>query len=447
MSSAQTVSDQVMVLAGEFDLTSPFLRQPKVVWESGPWGPAPRWLSTPDIAVIETLSRRHLQLPADRRLTVTFFSEGAFNKLYSVSLSDRGDGLGSPQYIFRATSPVEPFYKTASEVATLSYIREHTSVPVPRVIASSSTAENELGCEWILMERVAGVALADVWSNMDLEAKSRETRVIAGFLRQLRDIQRPFTAIGNLYFREDIDTSNAAVRVVPVEDEKYALGPIVTPYMFAGGRKLRVPRDLGPYSNDAEYIVALVATELEDMKLLQSLDAHSHADFDEDIAEDAEDIIEVLNELRTISTELFPSHPCHFTLRHHDLSLVNILVDPETHEVTGIVDWECVGTRPRWEDAYPVFLLGPEVEGEVEPLAPGDTDEFRVERWESWEKMKLRPVFDRELGEVRHEHDAKDEVRRGFRMQLNWVEISQRMVKKWMEEYVERHIQMRPELG
>ena len=391
--------------------------------------------------MVNTLSRKHLRLPAGCDLAAAFFSEGAFNKLYTVAVSDGGDSLGSPEYIFRATSPVEPFYKTASEVATLSYIREHTSIPVPRVIAHSFTAENELGCEWILMERVPGVALTSIWSDIDLETKGRETKVIAGFVRQLREIQRPFAAIGNLYFREHIDTSNATVRVVPTDDEKYVLGPVVTPYMFVGGRKLRVPRDLGPYPDDAEYIAALTATELEEMKLLQSAGARSRDDFDEDLAEDAEDIVEVLNELQPISTALFPSRIRNFRLHHHDLSLANILVDPATHEISGIVDWECVGTRPQWEDTHPQFLLGPEIEEEVEPLAPGDRNKLAVERWENREKMKLRPVFDRELGEARYEHVEGDKIRREFREQLDWVDVSQRRVKDWMGRYLERHKQ------
>ena len=57
---------------------------------------------------------------------------------------------------------------------------------------------------------------------------------------------------------------NAAVRVLCMEDETYVLGPLTTPYMFVGGRKLRVPSDLRLYSNDAEYIVALAASEQED---------------------------------------------------------------------------------------------------------------------------------------------------------------------------------------
>ena len=85
-----------------------------------------------------------------------------------------------------------------SKVVTLSYIPKHTSVPVSRAIASGPTAENELGCEWILMEKVPGVALVGAWSDMNLE-----TKVIAGFLRRLRRIQP--NAIGNLYFREDVE--------------------------------------------------------------------------------------------------------------------------------------------------------------------------------------------------------------------------------------------------
>ena len=287
------------------------------------------------------------------------------------------------------------------------------------------------------MEKIPGVALADVWRDIDLETKSRVTRSIVGYVRQLRDLRRRFTGIGTLYFREEIDTFNAAVRVLCTEDEKYVLGPLTTPYMFAGGRKLRVPRDLGPYSNDAEYITALAASEREDMKLLLLPDAHLYSDFDKDLAEDAEEIIQVLDELKPILSVLFPSHPRNFALHHRDLSLRNILVDPATHQITGIVDWECVGTRPHWEDTYPQFLLGPEIT-EAEPLDPGETDPVRVEHWEHWEKTNLRLVFDKELGQARHDEDGRDETRREFRQQLDIVEISQKMVLNWIKEYGER---------
>jgi hypothetical protein len=109
---------------------------------------------------------------------------------------------------------------------------------------------------------------------------------------------------------------------------------------------LRVPRDLGPYSNDAEYIIALVASEREDMKLLLSPDAHSRSDFDKDLAEDAEEIIQALDELQPILSVLFPSQPRNFALHHRDLSLSNILVDPQH-------------TRLRESSTGNVSVLGP----------------------------------------------------------------------------------------
>ena len=84
----------------------------------------------------------------------------------------------------------------------------------------------------------------------------------------------------------------------------------------------------------------------------------------------------MLNALQSISTESFPSCPCHFTLSHHDLPL-----DPVMHEVTGIVDWECGGARPRWGGTYPVFLFGSKIEG---GLVLGDTDERTADHWENW---------------------------------------------------------------
>jgi hypothetical protein len=108
---------------------------------------------------------------------------------------------------------------------------------------------------------------------------------------------------------------------------------------------------------------------------------------------------------------------------------------------------ECVGTRPHWEGTYPQFLLGPEITEEVEPLAPGDTDECRVERWENWEKMKLRLVFDRELGEPRHDDDGRDKIRREFRRQLDIVGVSPRMAQNWVKASGERCTNVLSELS
>jgi len=386
----------------------------------------------PDISIIESLSRRHLQIPTEQHLNVTFLAEGAFNKLYAISTSDGSAVECQLPHLFRVTLPVEPFYKTAGEVATLSYIREHTSVPVPQVIAHNPTADNELGFEWILMERIPGVSMKSLWREMDMETKDRETRVVARYVKQLYD-HCSFDAIGSLYFHEDLLDRDA--HAVPIMDGEFVIGPIVTAFMFAGGRKIQLPRNLGPYSNDGDYMAALADAEVEYMKFLQTPEARTYPDFDEDLAEEAPEIIEALGELQEVRKSLFPSRTRYsrrpFALTHHDLSLSNILVDPVTLKVTGIVDWECTGTRSFWEERYPVFLEGREIEEKPEPLSPGDEDEVRVEYWEDWEKTVLRRSWDEEFGIIDRGDDVADKMRLEWRRQLDWLELSTREVFYW----------------
>ena len=47
-----------------------------------------------------------------------------------------------------------PRLKTESEVATMEYIRTHTSIPVPTVYFYDSNPYNRLGGEYIIMSKV-----------------------------------------------------------------------------------------------------------------------------------------------------------------------------------------------------------------------------------------------------------------------------------------------------
>jgi ABC-type antimicrobial peptide transport system permease subunit len=46
-------------------------------------------------------------------------------------------------------------------------------VPVPKVLAWSSNAENEVGAEYIIMEKVQGIQLKEVWDVMPSTQKCR----------------------------------------------------------------------------------------------------------------------------------------------------------------------------------------------------------------------------------------------------------------------------------
>lgn len=100
--------------------------------------------------------------------------------------------------------------KVAMEVAAMTLIRDKTTIPVPKVQAWGSAANNPLGLgPFIMMDFVDGVSLSDVLQDPNAECPSRVTRAdisnsdvdviyrqMAGFLLQL--FQLDFDHIGSL---------------------------------------------------------------------------------------------------------------------------------------------------------------------------------------------------------------------------------------------------------
>lgn len=108
------------------------------------------------------------------------------------------------------------------------------------------------------------------------------------------------------------------------------------------------------------------------------------------------------------------------------------MINPDTLKISGIIDWECINAIPKWQDTYPQFLTGSELEKEPARVEPGDEDLVRNEHWDDWEKMQLRRVFDEVAGPLVEDHLAK--LKREFVGQIEIVEITQPMVKRWIEE-------------
>lgn len=193
-----------------------------ILWTRG----QPVWPRQPNIGIIRSLARHHLatELPSpldDTLLKVSFFDEGGFNKLYEICYAGH-----DASYLLRVTVPIEPYYKTESEVATIAYLRANTTIPVPRVLAWNSSRDNELTFEWVLMEKMGGVSLFDVWRKMPWERKLELTKAIAGMVKQLRD--QKFDRIGGLYFESAVHHQTTKIkkaakpkttrRVLPVDE-------------------------------------------------------------------------------------------------------------------------------------------------------------------------------------------------------------------------------------
>jgi hypothetical protein len=103
--------------------------------------------------------------------------------------------------IIKIPDPVVPaHFVTASEVATLEYLQTELAIPVPKVFAWSTTSDNPVGCEYIIMEEASGDALNVVWPTLEV---GKKFTVIDQILLLQNRLLQGGVELGCLYFTED----------------------------------------------------------------------------------------------------------------------------------------------------------------------------------------------------------------------------------------------------
>lgn len=299
-------------------------------WEDKLFYVQPRWVREPQLDDIVQVCRTALSIAPEDVCTVAFLAQGAFNKVYIVE---------TPQgrSVMRVSLPVDPGHKTRGEVTTLRWIRRITNVPVPKVIAFDDSQNNAIGFEWILMELMPGISAYKRWRKMSMPTKIWIVEQIADFQSQLfrRSLEdAKFRSVGTLASASDV-LESAHANPTP--------GRIVSLDFFQGDRfNYDVAR--GPFRSSHDWLSAcLDMIRQEQTEILKKED-------DEDDREEAQDILELAEELTALLPKIFPSiqHPAERTvIWHQDLNLFNVLVDDDG-KVTGIIDWECVSCKPLW---------------------------------------------------------------------------------------------------
>lgn len=74
---------------------------------------------------------------------------------------------------------------------------------------SSNAREKTIGAEYIIMEKVAGVQLDKVRSNMDINDRFEIVQAISGYQKAL--MSTSFARYGSLYYSSDLDDSDGCV--------------------------------------------------------------------------------------------------------------------------------------------------------------------------------------------------------------------------------------------
>ena len=87
--------------------------------------------------------------PLAELVSINKFAEGGFNRILQATFTDGQEVLARLPFKIEA-----PLYRSvASEAATLTFLRRH-GLPVPKLYAYSPVANNLVGTEYIILEKI-----------------------------------------------------------------------------------------------------------------------------------------------------------------------------------------------------------------------------------------------------------------------------------------------------
>lgn len=275
-------------------------------------------------------------------------TSGSFHVIYKITyqpqelaawLSTRSVECrsGTTELILRISGNHIDKIKTENEAAILFWLRTHTKIPVPQVIAFDSSRNNSFQHEYILLTREPGECLADVFQQLS----SVQMDLI---LEQLIDLLASLHAhswqhIGGLRISTDGDIVPG-----PVVEETFWHIPDIAQY-WPPSESFETLNISGPYANYVDYTSAHISRYIHAIEIHPSLLS-------------MRDLVPRLRAfLALILKPEFSSKLNDVALRlaHKDLHFGNILVDLTSPDVriTSILDWEFSGVVPytRWNPA------------------------------------------------------------------------------------------------
>ena len=398
---------------------------------NGIWGSEPRWTVDPDEDAIRQTAASSLDLTT-AHCDIEFLAQGAFNKVYVVTFPEK-----EKEVIARVTLPVDPKWKTLSEVATLQWVRDNTSLPVPEILSYQADRTSAIGFEWIVMSKMPGRSLGDRWRDVTFSAKGEIVRRLAVFCSDTFRAQ--LRGIGNLF----LDDTGSVPGSSAQDRDPFCVQRIVSSE-FIWDSHIHAQVSRGPFQSSRDWLLArLLLAEIEYHESLSRLQRVTPEDEggenepeegeektnkpgreekdgkdrdqneDEDELEDLENTMDIISRLRRHLDDFFPPpgpdlEPERTMILHDDLSRQNTLVDDHGN-LTAVVDWECISAVPLWFACqFPPVLQGKPrdeepVKAQYQHEEDGNVVELFWEHLDDYELMQLRRVFLAEMERLQPE--------------------------------------------
>ncbi|KAJ3788224.1 kinase-like domain-containing protein [Lentinula aff. detonsa] len=338
-----------------------------------------------DLVALQSIVCQVFRIPTSQcgpPIAIGLEHHARYARVYSFQLPLRA-------VVARLVSPVKPLFKTEGEVAAMNFVRSHTPLPVPTVFAYCSESSNPVGAEWLIMEYMSGVELGEAWDQLQYPQKQTLARNLTDVYDQLFRLKAD--GCGGIYHStrqmDNLSAARRSPRWQPLSlkslrllrshcnhsiDNGYELGPLQDVSLIDYRLVVPSPSQTMPTFTSEEYF-KLVAF---------NSNPPTRSDFDLPTREKCVELFQSIHRLYPSSTLFGPSEPSNFYFSHGDLHGGNILIDPQSGAITGIIDWEAAGFQPLWAEVLGVewfkeddqrFLIGSNGPGEFkDDTAPED---------------------------------------------------------------------------
>ena len=250
-----------------------------------------------------------------RCMEITKLTRGTYHEIRVLHFEDGWRCIG------RFTRTAEQLEKSESEIATIEYVRQHTSIPVPEIYFVNFNENHAVGAPFVLMELLPGTNLHKLWHHMKTEHKLSAIAQVAKVLARLAGLR--FDKIGSL----------KASTIGPVQNMTYP------------GSEMALGE--GPFDTTQEWFSSFLNES------------------DSSRTEDARALFPAIKtELRSfVAEQQASSEILHapFRLIHGDFDAQNLLFEqPDPNQppkLTGVIDWDYSYTGPLYYLCeYPIFI-------------------------------------------------------------------------------------------
>ncbi|THC90747.1 hypothetical protein EYZ11_009794 [Aspergillus tanneri] len=196
---------------------------------------------------------------SDSCVSMEKLGEGSYNKSFQLTMAN------GKAVVARIPNPNAgpAFLTTASEVATMDFLRNTLHLPVPKVLAWNSAVDstNRVGAEYIIMEHAPGKNLADIWTDMDLEHKIQTMEDIVTIQQKLLLLKFSDKDAPPGSHPAIIEGDTLSHELKNKIAKQFSIGPMVD-MSFWSKQRGNMDIDRGPWASAIDYMQALALREI-----------------------------------------------------------------------------------------------------------------------------------------------------------------------------------------